>query len=472
MLKTKQTKLVDSANSLTKPPRTRRWGSYSAFLLAAIGSSIGLGNLWKFPYKLGEHGGTFLFVYILCVVLVAFPLIISELTIGRLGQANPIRSIGKIVQDHRYSSLWKFIAWLGVITSFIVFSFYSVVASWVLFYTMRSVNGAFLDAPAEIVRHSFSALLRNTDQMLLWHSVFVLMVVSVLAQPVRTGLERALRLLMPLFVVFVVWLYYNISDIGDMDAALSFIFHFSWDDITPELFVSALTQALFSLSIGIGILILYGSYVRDDRPMFISAGSIALFDILFAIGMALFIFAIAFEFDLQIDVGSSLIFETLPVAFSQMSEVNAWAASSFFMLLLIAALTSGFALLEPSIAMFVDLTSWSRRLCAWLVGFVAWSLGLLSVFSFQGQQFGFYYFDTEYKNGYFDLFNILSTDLLLPLNAFAITIFVGWVLPASLAFNKAKLRPIFAYKIWHFCTRIVAPIMIFVALVLVLSTPG
>ena len=169
---------MSAANGINK---NRSWGSYTAFLFAAVGSSIGLGNLWKFPYELGEHGGSFLFVYIASVLLVGFPLIVSELMIGRLGQANPLRGIGHIVSEFRYSILWKIIGWLGVITSFLVFSFYSVVASWILFYTMQSLSGAFIGAPAEIVRHSFGALLRNTDQMLLWHSVFVLMVVSVLS---------------------------------------------------------------------------------------------------------------------------------------------------------------------------------------------------------------------------------------------------------------------------------------------------
>jgi len=462
--------LADTLNSHTG--QSRGWGSYSAFLLAAIGSSIGLGNLWKFPYELGEHGGSFLVVYVTCVMLVALPLAISELMIGRLGQGSPLRSIGNLVNQYRYSSLWQSIGWLGVLTSFLIFSFYSVVASWILFYTMKSISGAFINAPAEIVRHSFSALQRNSDQMLLWHSVFVLMVVSVLSQPVRIGLERAVRLLMPVFAIFVVWLYYNLAAVGDIDAAMNFMFRFAWADLNPELIVSALTQALFSMSIGIGILILYGSYLSEDRPLLLGAGAIVVFDTLFAIIMAMFIFSIVFSYDLQADVGPSLIFETLPVAFSQMSQVNSLAASSFFILLLIAALTSGFALLEPAIAMLVDRTTWSRRVAAWVVGSVAWCLGLLSVYSFQGGQFRFYYFDTEYQHGYFDLFNIVSTDILLPLTALLITVFAAWILPRELSFEKSNLRPNFTYKIWAFCSRFVAPLIIFSVLMIVLAVPA
>ncbi len=392
--------------------------------------------------------------------------------IGRMGRGNSVSSIAVIVDKLRYSSLWQSIGWLGVLTSFLIFSFYSVVASWIMFYTMQSLSGAFADAPAEIVRHSFGALLRNSDQMLLWHSVFVLMVVSVLSQPVRVGLERAVRLLMPLFAVFVFWLYYHVAKVGDIDAASRFMFTFSWSDIDAALVIAAFTQALFSLSIGIGILILYGSYLSEDRPLLLGAGLLAVFDTLIALAMGVFIFAIVFQFDLQPDVGPSLIFETLPVAFSQMTQVNSWAASTFFILLLIAALTSGFALLEPAIAMLVDKTAWSRRLAAWVVGMVAWGLGLLSVFSFQGRQFGFFYFGKEYVNGYFDLFNILTTDLLLPLSALLITLFAAYVLPRKLTFEKGNLRPVIAYKLWRFCSRTVAPLIIGAVLILVLVLPA
>ncbi len=432
---------------------------------------MGLGNLWKFPYELGVHGGTFLVVYLVCVALVAFPLMVSELLIGRLGNGNPLSSLGNIVSEFRYSTLWQVIAWLGVITSFLIFSFYSIVASWILFYLMQALSGAFVEAPAEVVRASFSTLLRNSDQMLLWHSVFVLMVVSVLAQPVRVGVERAVRLLMPLFAVFVIWIYYNVAEVGDIDAAQQFMFRFAWREISAELIVSAVTQALFSMSIGIGILMLYGSYLSEDRPLLLGAGAITIFDTFFAVAMAMFIFSIVFKFDLQADVGFGLIFETLPVAFSQMTQQGAWVSSLFFMLLLIASLTSGFALLEPAIAMLVDKTNCSRRLAAWLVGFVAWALGLLSLFSFQGDQFGFFYFGNEYKYGYFDLFNVLSTDLLLPLTALLITLFAGWVIPKSVSQQQSNIRPKFGYSLWRFCSRVIAPTIIAIVIIIVLAWP-
>jgi len=454
-------------------PRTRpSWGSYTAFLLAATGSSIGLGNVWKFPYELGVHGGTFLYVYVACVLLVAFPLIIAELLIGRVGQGNPVNSIRAISKDERKSGLWEIIGWLGILTSFLIFSFYSVVASWTLFYIMQSLSGAFVDVPAEIVQNSFGALLRNADQQIIWYSVYVLMVVMVLSQDVRSGLERAVRILMPVFIGFVIWLAFYASEVGDFQRAYEFMTSFDADKITPELLVSALTQALFSLSIGIGILIMYGSYLSESRPIFLGAGTIMIFDTAIALMMGFIILAIVFAFGMQHDTGPGLIFETLPVAFAQIAENGIWWSSAFFFLLFVAALTSGFALLEPSIALLSSRWSVSRRTAAWLVGTSAWVLGWVSIYSFSESTFSFYYFGEERTRGYFDFFNILATHVLLPLTALLIALFAGWRMSKTSAQEALAIRPAVAYRLWRLCIRFVAPFIIAIVLLLVLFFPA
>lgn len=455
------------------PIRTRpSWGSYGAFLLAATGSSIGLGNVWKFPYELGVHGGTFLYVYIACVLLVAFPLIIAELLIGRVGQGNPVNSIRAIVKEERKSGLWEIIGWLGILTSFLIFSFYSVVASWTLFYIMQSLSGAFVDVPAEIVQNSFGALLRNSDQQVIWFSVYVLLVVLVLSQGVRSGLERAVRILMPIFIGFVIWLALYASEVGDFQSAYEFMTHFDVNKITSELLVSALTQALFSLSIGIGILIMYGSYLSESRPLFLGAGTIMIFDTGIALLMGFIILAIVFAFGMQHDTGPGLIFETLPVVFAQIAENGIWWSSAFFFLLFVAALTSGFALLEPSIALLSSRWSISRRTAAWIVGASAWALGWVSIYSFSEPTFSFYYFGEERTRGYFDFFNILATHVLLPITALLIAVFAGWRMSKTSAREALAIRPVAAYRLWRLCIRFVAPFIIAVVLMLVLFLPA
>jgi NSS family neurotransmitter:Na+ symporter len=448
------------------------WGSYTAFLLAAAGSSVGLGNVWRFPSELGVHGGTYLYVYMACVLLVAFPLMIAELMIGRVGQADPVRSISNIATDERRGQSWQSIGWLGIFTSILIFSFYSIVAGWILFYIMQSLSGAFVNMPAEILQNSFGALIRNTNQQLLWHSVFVLLVVVVLTQEFRNGLERAVRFLMPLFIAFLVWLFVYVIQFGDYQQSIEFMFQFDPSRITPELFVSALSQSLFSLSVGIGILIMYGSYLSESRPLFIGAGAIMVFDMGIALLMSVIIFSIVFAFDIEPDTGTGLIFETLPVAFTQISEYGIWWSTAFFIFLFIAALTSGFALLEPSIAMLSKRTRLGRRAAAWLIGAVTWSIGYVAIYFFNSKQFSFYYYDQERLHGFFDGLNFLSIHILLPLTSLLVCIFVGWRMSRTTAKASLSMRPKIAFLFWLFCIRFVAPFILLTALIMVLFIPA
>ena len=450
---------------------TKSWRSYTAFLLAAAGSSVGLGNVWRFPSELGVHGGTYFYVYITCVLLVGFPLIVAELMIGRLGQADPVKSISKIAYDERRAQLWQSIGWLGVVASLLIFSFYSVVAGWIMFYIMPSLTGAFVNMPAEIVQHSFGALTQNTTQQMLWHSVFVLMVVMVLTQEFRYGLERAVRFLMPLFIGFLVWLLVYVIQFGDYESAIAFMFTFDASSISSELFVSALSQALFSLSIGIGILIMYGSYLSQSRPLFFGGGLIMVFDIGIALLMSVIIFSISFAFGMSPSSGNGLIFETLPVAFAQLSNYGVWWSSAFFIFLFIAALTSGFALLEPSISMLSRRTKLNRRGAAWLVGLVVWLLGNVCIYTFNSE-FTFYYYDQERVNGFFDVLNILGVQVLLPFIALLVCVFAGWRVSKSTSRELMSIKPKLAFFIWLFCIRFVAPLIISIALIMVVFLPA
>ena len=464
---------MTNKNIQTNNRKRPAWGSFTAFLMAAIGSSIGLGNIWKFPYELGIHGGgTFLLVYIPCVLLVAFPLVLAELMIGRMGRGSPVQAIKNITEKQSLSGLWTVIGWFGVLISFLVFSYYSVVGSWILFYIMQSLFGAFVDVPSEIVQNSYGALLQNTEQLLLWHAVFVLLVVVVLTRDVRRGIERAVFFLMPAFIGFLIWLCFYASEVGDFEKAYDFIFTYDLSLINSELIVSALAQALFSLSIGIGILIVFGSYLNVKRPLFFGAGVIMVFDTSIALAMGLLIFSIVFAFGLQADSGPGLIFETLPVAFSQITSGSALLSASFFILMLATALTSGFALLEPCISWMTGRFSVSRRYAAWLVGLLAWLFGLVSVFSFSDLSFNFYYFDKEYFHGVFDVLNILTTHVLMPLTALLVAIFTGWSLSKGDTQEALDVRWSIAYKLWRISIKFITPGALIAILFIVLFFPA
>lgn len=441
--------------------------------MAAISTSIGLGNIWKFPYELGSHGGgTFLIVYLPCVLLVGLPVIMSEIMIGRYGASNPVHAILRIVRRERLSSLWQSIGWLSIGCGFIIFSFYSVVSSWILFYIMQSVSGTFVDVPAEIVQHSFSALLNNTEQLLIWHTVFVLSVVMILNRGIRRGLERALIILMPCFLGLLIWLCFFASEVGDIERARDFMLSYDLSAIDAELIVSALTQALFSLSVGMGAMIIYGAYLGEGRPLASSAVVVVIFDTAVALTMGLLIFSIVFAFEMRPDTGAGLIFETLPVAFSQLKQNSVLISTAFFALLGVAALTSAFALLEPIIAWMVRRFEISRRFAAWLVGGLAWLAGLPSIFAFNHAQYSFYYFGREFYNGTFDLLNIMATHLLLPLTALLITLFAGWRISRRQSQGVLSLRVETGYRLWRFCTKIIAPIILVIVLLLVLFSPA
>ncbi len=392
--------------------------------------------------------------------------------IGRRGRDNPIQTIKVIAEEENVSGLWQAIAWLGILTSFLIFSYYSVVAGWILFYIMKSFSGAFVNVPSEIVRHSYDALLRNPDQLLIWHSVFVLMVVSVLAKGIRAGVERALWFLMPLSIVALLGMCIYISQFGDVEAAYTFLTTFDIDAINAELVVSALTQALFSFGIGIGVLMLYGSYLKDDRPLFSGSVVVIVCDTCIALVMSVMIFSTVFAFGISPDTGPGLIFKTIPVAFAQVPENSALWSASFFILLLVPALISGFALLEPTIAALVSAFEIPRRLAAWLAGSFAWILGLLSVYSFSDLKFSFYYFAEERTNGLFDVLYILTTHVLMPLTALLLALFAGWKVSRTNALSSLNLRAHFTFVIWQFCNRFIAPLIITIILFLVLFYPG
>jgi len=450
-----------------------RWSSYWAFIFAAVGSSIGLGNIWKFPYEMGEHGGgTFLLIYIPSVLLVAFPLMMAELMIGRRGRSNPIHSIDLIAKQDKISPLWQSIGWLGILTGFLIFSYFSVVSSWILFYIMKSLSGSFVDIPAEVVQNSFGALLHNSDQMLIWHTVFVLMIILVLARGWQQGLNRALRWLTPCFIALLVWLCVYASQVGDYQSALEFMTTVNLGAINAELIVSAVSQALFSMGIGMGVMIMYGAYLRKGRSIVTAATVVMIFDTGIALLMGVLIFSIVFAFGMQPDAGFGLIFQTLPVAFSQITSYSVLWSALFFSLVLIAALMSALTLLEPVVVWIEDQFGASRRLASWLVGALAWGAGWLSVYSFSDYSFNFYYFSVEKEYGFFDLFNILTTHVLLPTTALLIAIFSAWRLISSKSQKELAWRFVWRYKLWRFCTRYVTPFIIVAVLFIVLFLPG
>lgn len=437
------------------------WSSGYAFILAAVGAAVGLGNIWKFPYVVGvSGGGAFVLVYLVCVIFVAVPILIGELLIGRRGHHSPPRAMAAVAAESGRSRNWSLVGWMGMLVGFFIATYYSVIAGWTLTYIFKALNGFGGALPSE-VSHQFEALQANPAQMTLWHSVFIVIALLIVGRGLQGGIEKAVKILMPsLFVMLLVMIGYAAIE-GDFSAAISFLFSTDFSKIDGNAVLTAIGQAFFSIGVAMGLMMVYGAYVPKNVSLTKSAVIIAGADTLVALLAGLMIFPLVFANNLDPASGPGLIFRTLPAAFAGMSG-GAIFGALFFLLLAFAAVTSIIALLEPIIAYAEDKWEMSRRNGCLVFGFLAWFTGLASVFSFNIWA-GFTPLDafTNFDGKtIYDLIDYFTANLLMPLGGILIAVFVGWrlrpnVLAEELSFVSPKV-----VKTWLWMIRIIAPLAI------------
>ncbi len=403
---------------------TAQWSSRFAFIMAAVGSSVGLGNLWRFSAELGTNGGAaFLTIYIACIVFVGIPVLMSEYIIGRAGNAaSAVGSNNDLAERSGVSKLWSSGAWFGMIASFLIVSFYCVVAAWVLAYIPKFLFGTFAGMPADEIAQQFGIMTDNpTKQVLPWFLFFGLVTIWLVARGVNKGIELAARLLMPIFFLLLIGLaaYSIISSMSSGGTADAFAFMFTPDfsKITPEVAQSALGQACFSIGIGNAIMITYGSYLPRDVSIPKSAVTVSLVDTCVAIIAGLAIFPVVFANDLDFEAGAGIFFTTLPTAMSN-APGGMFIGAAFFFLAFFAAVTSSVSLLEPSVAYLAEKAKLTKAKAAWITGAAIMALGLFSLYSLEFMDF---------------LDGGLAGPILAPLSALLIVLFTGWRL------NKAIL---------------------------------
>lgn len=416
------------------------WSGAVGFVLAAMGSAVGLGNIWRFPYITGEYGGAaFIILYIGCVLAIGIPLMLAEFLIGRRTQRNPVGAFRAL----RPRSPWFLTGWLGVVSSFVILSYYAVVAGWILHYVYLSVINSFAgQVPAQItalfVRMDASAWLQ-----IFWLMIFMLPTVVIVSRGVSRGLEIGNKIMMPLlFVLLLVLLIYALQTEGAA-TGLEFLLRPQWEKLGRTAILEALGQALFSLSLGMGAMITYGSYLSRQSNLVGCTFYVAIGDTLVAVLAGLVVFPLVFSFGLEPSAGPGLIFQTLPIAFAQM-PAGYWVALAFFVLLSFAALTSSISLLEVACAYFVDEQGWSRNRASWTLGGVIFLLGIPSALS--GEFLGF-------MDG-------LATNYLLPMGALLIAVFTGWALTHAERreeFNAGESSA-FRFACWSFLIRFVSPV--------------
>lgn len=392
------------------------WGSRIGFILAATGSAIGLGNIWKFPYITGVYGGgAFVLVYLGCVVIVGLPLMIAELMIGRKSKKNPV---GAFKALHKPKSAWQITGWLGVLSGFVILSFYSVVAGWAMAYIFKSIVG--FSGTADQIQSQFGALVNSPIASIGWHTLFMVLCIGIVIGGVQRGIERWSKILMPtLFAILIGLMVYGLFYTHGGPKALNFLFKPDFTKLSAEAALSALGHAFFTLSLGMGAMLTYGSYMRSDESITRDAITVSFLDTIIALIAGVAIYSLVFNYQTDPAAGPGLIFQTLPVLFA---ETGPWVSVPFFILLTFAALTSGISLLEVVVAYFVDERDWSRKKATLLLGGAIYVFGLLSAIAaitvpFRGKQ-----------QGFFDIFDFISTNYMLPIGGLLTCLFAAWVM--------------------------------------------
>lgn len=424
-------------------------------MLATAGSAIGLGNIWKLPYMIGVNGGSaFVIIFLLCIFLVGIPLMMTEILLGRRAQKNPLDGMNALALEAKTSTHWKWLGGMGMVTGLLILGFYSVIGGWVLRYIGASASGVFSNITAAQSTENFNQLLASPFSLLFWHTVFMMMTMGVVARGVNSGLEKANNILIPaLFSILLVLLGYSMS-VGDMQTAYQFMFSLDFSKLTPTVVLSALGHAFFSLSLGMGSVMVYGSYLQKNVSIARTTIYIALADTMLGLLVGLAIYSLVFANQLEPSAGPGLIFQTLPIAFGHMPWGNL-IATLFFMLVAFAAWTSAISLVEPAIAWIVENTRIRRKTAAFFLGLTIWLLGVAVVLSFNEWKevkivFGLNIFESIDK---------LTSTILLPLGGLLMAIFAGYFMKKDHVQDELNLAG-YKFKLWQMTNNYIAPIAI------------
>lgn len=410
------------------------WGSKIGFVLAAAGSAIGLGNIWKFPYICGEHGGgAFVLIYLICIAIVGLPIMIGEIMLGRMTQRSAVGAFTKIAGEN---SKWRGVGGMGVLAAFFMLSYYSIVAGWACHYTWLSVTGEISGGNPDDVANTFGATVTNNGLQLFWHLFFMAITMLVVIGGIQKGIERWARVLMPcLFVMLMVLLYQATQQTG-WDEGMSFVFSWNTDKLSTEGVLEALGHSFFTLSLGMGAMITYGSYLRRESSLIANSIAISVLDTVIALMACLILFPITFSYGMEAAGGPGLVFKNIPVALSKMPG-SQFLSVVFFGLLVFAALTSAISLLEVVASYFIDQKGWTRKKATIVCAIAITAFGVPSALSNGTDLFGADFAKAkasilgdewgEITQGtWFDFLDYLVSNWMLPIGGLLIALFCAW----------------------------------------------
>ena len=428
------------------------WAGKWTFILAAAGSAVGLGNIWKFPYMAGEYGGgAFVLVYLVCILLIGVPIMIAEILLGRRGRRSPANTMAYLAVEARAFPQWKYLGMMGAVAGLLILSFYSVAAGWAFAYIFEEFNGT----SAEYYGQEFDSFLKDETRLIFFHSIFIFATIFIVARGVIKGIEIWINRLMPILFIIIVLLCVYATQTGAFFEGVSYLFTPDFSKINAKVILAALGQAFFTLSLGMGAIMAYGAYMPANQNIGSTALYVAFLDTLVALLAGIAIFPIVFANNLEPAVGPGLVFVTLPWAFVNM-PLGIIFGKLFFVLLTIAALSSAISLLEPGVAWIVESLKIKRYIAAAGLGFIAWTLGIFSALSFDLLAG----FTPIGDKNFFDSLDFLSNQVLLPLGGIFIAIFVGWVMKRSDVFEELNLKEGLVLKAWFFLLKFVSPLVV------------
>ncbi|MFN6972209.1 MAG: sodium-dependent transporter, partial [Rheinheimera sp.] len=406
-----------------------QWSSRFTFIIAATGAAVGLGNIWKFPYIMGQNGGgAFVLVYLLAILLIGIPVLMSEVLMGKRGRQSPGLTARTLVLEANAHRFWQITGWIGLVAGFLILSFYSVIAGWAFAYVGKAVQNDFSGKTAAELGQMFGEFSADSNSLLLWSTVVIVLTCLVVARGLKQGLERSLKLMMPALYVLLVLMAVYAGFTGEFLKALNYMFYPDFSKLTVNGVLIALGHAFFTLSLASGVMMIYGAYLPNNVSIVKNSIWIALADTSVALIAGMVIYPIVFSQGLDAGQGPGLIFVTLPIAFGGMPG-GALIGTLFFIMLVFAAFTSTIAMIESVVAWLVESRGFTRIKAAVLAGVVLWLMSLLTVFSFSKASWTQWQFNFLGKevNNLFEILDHLAADILLPLGGLLIAIFTGWV---------------------------------------------
>ena len=445
-----------------------RWSSWRGFLLSAIGFSVGLGNIWRFPYVAGENGGSaFIIIYLVCAFAIGWPLLVSELAIGRLGRSDPPGSYRAVARSSGLSTVWGLAGTLAILCVFAVLSFYTVLTGWTFDYFVRGLSGAFDGMDAAASSAMFAKLMSSPWRLLFWHTVVNVLIVAIIRRGVQQGIERAANILMPiLFVTLLLMASYSLVA-GDTAAAIAFLMKPDFAAVTPKTVMIAVGQAFFSISVAMATMITFGAYLPRKVSIPQSATIIIFADTGVAMLAGLVVFPLVFAYGLAPAEGAGLIFQTLPIAFGQMPGGQLFGVV-LFLLLMVAGLSSCLGGAEAAVS-WVD-KRWKVPRARGILYFTGtiWMIGITVILSL-GDWSDFYplaFIPALAEETIFGIFEWLAANILLLIGATLTSVFFGWFVPRSIKLDGLGMRDGKLFFYVNAMLRFVVPPVMMIALVL------